>query len=77
MSSMIRLSEDWVRAVAHIIGPGGACAKAIQNAEARRAAGQRVEFYKDEFGAIIVHGVPALNTDKEGEQPTNKEKNNG
>ena len=63
---MTEISEETVRGVAHICGPHSAAASALKNAEARRAAGEKVTFYKAN-GSIIVHGVPAQGHDKGGE----------
>ncbi len=40
------VTEDIVRRMATIMGPGSAAAKAVQDYEARTAAGEDVAFYK-------------------------------
>ena len=60
---MVEIKEEIVRSVALIIGPHSAAAKAIENAEARRAAGQTVRFYRAPTGSLIVEGT-AQQSDK-------------
>lgn len=50
------ISEEVVRATANILGPDSATAKALQDAERRRATGEVVEFFKA-GNAIIVSGA--------------------
>lgn len=42
---MIEISEDKVHRIALMLGPQSACARAIEDAERRRNAGQEVAFY--------------------------------
>ena len=55
---MVEISEESVQLAAHVLGPSSASAKALQNAEARRAAGETVRFYRAPNGFLIVEGVP-------------------
>lgn len=56
---MCEISEEVVRGVAQICGPHSAAAKALENAAARRAAGETVRFFKTGYGSLIVHGATA------------------
>lgn len=47
------ISEETVKGVAQICGPHSAAARALANAEQRRAAGEEVAFFKCR-GVIIV-----------------------
>lgn len=55
---LIPVSEDAVKAVAKIVGPHSAAAKALLDAERRRQAGEKVEFLKG-CGSIYVRGTPS------------------
>ena len=50
------ISEEVVKGTADICGPHSAAARAIKDAEERRAAGEEVAFFR-ERGSIIVIGV--------------------
>jgi hypothetical protein len=55
---MIPMSEETVKGVANICGPHSAAAKALANAETRRAAGEIVSFFK-QGNSIVVLGAIA------------------
>lgn len=55
---MIEVSEAVVRTTAEICGPHSGAAKALANAQKRRARGEQVTFYKV-WNAIVVHGAGA------------------
>lgn len=54
---MQEIAEEVVRGTATICGPHSGAARAIVDAEKRRAAGERVTFFR-ERGAIYVVGSP-------------------
>ncbi len=57
------ISETALQSIARIIGPDGAAAKALADAESRRAHGELVFFFVDEeSSSIIVAGVSDLPT---------------
>lgn len=47
-------TEDELRRAAWIIGPSGAAAAALRDAEKRRAAGENVAFYRTRSNCILV-----------------------
>ena len=55
---MIEISEEVVRGTAEICGPHSAAARAVKDAETRRAAGEAVRFFQTR-NCIIVEGTPA------------------
>lgn len=58
------VSEDAVKAAAHIIGPHGAAAKALEDAARRRDAAETVEFFT-RGGSIFVRGTPGADVERE------------
>lgn len=56
-SQLVPVSEEHLRRVAKVMGPGSALAKVIAEAEKRREAGEQVEFFRD-GQTIILECVP-------------------
>ena len=54
---MVEIKEEVIQLAAHVLGPSSASAKALQNAEARRAAGEAVRFYQAPNGTLLVEGT--------------------
>lgn len=50
---MQSLTEEVVRTTASILGPQSAAAKALQDADAKRAAGLEVHFFKDRSTILV------------------------
>lgn len=53
------ITEAVVKTAAQIIGPHGAAAQALADAERRRAAGQQVTFFKAGASIVVRGTLPA------------------